>query len=147
MLIRISLALIAAAMLALPSAAQAGGPAIAYTTADLNMRTGPGTNYPVITTLPRGGAVTVFGCTPGFRWCDAAFVNARGWVSGRYLAYGGNGAYYGRPIPNAGVYLGVPRYYRNYPIYRRGPRIAVPPYPYRPYNPGYPPRYFERRVY
>lgn len=128
------------------SAAQAAGPAIAYTTADLNMRTGPGTNYPVITTLPRSAGVTVFGCTADYRWCDAAFANVKGWVSGRYLAYGGNGAYYGQPIPHAGTYIGVQRYYRNYPIYG-GPRIAVPPYPYRPHNPGYPQRYFEPRVY
>ncbi|GAB4515196.1 MAG: hypothetical protein Tsb0019_13720 [Roseibium sp.] len=144
MLIRLSLAFVAVVLTVLPAAAQSR-PAIAYTTADLNMRTGPGTNYPVITTLPRGAGVTVFGCTPEFRWCDAAFVNARGWVSGRYLSYGGNGIYYGRPIPNAGVHIGVQRYYRDYPIYGRPPVAVRPvrPYPYRPYYPRYPgyPRY------
>lgn len=135
MLTRFSLGLIALAATALPTVAQAAGPAIAYTTANLNMRTGPGTNYPVITTVPRGGGVTVFGCTANFAWCDAAFANAKGWVSGKYLSYGGNGIYYGRPIPNAGVHVGVQRYYRNYPIYGRPPVVVQPvrPYPRGPY--------------
>jgi len=143
MLTRLSLGIAALAMLAMPAEVQAAGPAIAYTTANLNMRAGPGTNYPVITTVPRGGGVTVFGCTANFSWCDAAFANAKGWVSGKYLSYGGNGIYYGRPIPNAGVHIGVQRYYRDYPIYGRPPVVVRPvqparPYPYRPYYPRYP---------
>lgn len=134
MLIRLPLALIAVAIMSLPALAQSR-PAIAYTTANLNMRTGPGTNYPVITTVPRGGGVTVFGCTADYRWCDAAFANAKGWVSGKYLSYGVQGGYYGQPIPSAGVYVGVPRYYRNYRIYPRPP-VAVQPLP------RYPRRYY-----
>ncbi|MEM5583660.1 SH3 domain-containing protein [Roseibium sp. AS2] len=171
MLIRLSLALIAVALTALPAAAQSR-PAIAYTTANLNMRAGPGTNYPVIATVPRGGGVTVFGCTADFRWCDAAFVNMKGWVSGKYLSYGGDGIYYGRPLPSAGIHLGVPRYRGNYriypsggPVYKGGPPVAVQPvpaqprvlppaqgYPYGqplPRNepcPRYPDRYFEHQV-
>ncbi len=145
MLIRVPFAILALFALILPASAQSG-PAIAYATANLNMRTGPGTNYPVVTTLPRGGGVTVFGCTADFRWCDAAFANARGWVSGKYLSYGVEGSYYGRPIPNAGVYIGVPRYYRDYPIYG-GPAYVRPPVAVRPAQPYYPysPRYPYRR--
>lgn len=148
MLIRLSLTMIAVILTALPAAAQSR-PAIAYTTANLNMRAGPGTNYPVIITVPRGGGVTIFGCTPDYKWCDAAFTNAKGWVSGKYLNYGGDGGYYGQPIPNSGVYIGVPRYQRNYPDYRRPPVVVQPvrPAPYRPRYPGYPPRYFEHQVY
>ncbi|MCX2725120.1 SH3 domain-containing protein [Roseibium salinum] len=76
-LFRAPLAILGLLALALPAAAQPR-PAIAYTTANLNMRTGPGTNYPVVATVPRGGGVTIFGCTPDFTWCDAAFTNARG---------------------------------------------------------------------
>ncbi|MBO6756778.1 MAG: SH3 domain-containing protein [Roseibium sp.] len=112
------------------------GPAIAYTTANLNVRAGPGTNYPVITTLPRGAGVTVFGCTADFKWCDAAFTNVKGWVSGRYLSYAGAGPYYGRPVPNAGVQLGVRRYYGNYPVYGRPPVVQpIRPIPGRVYRP------------
>ncbi len=138
MLIRLPLALCAVAMMSMPALAQSG-PAIAYTTGNLNMRAGPGTNYPVITTVPRGGGVTVFGCTANFAWCDAAFVHAKGWVSGKYLSYGVQGNYYGRPIPNAGVYVGVPRYYNNYPVYGRPPAVVRP---LRPAYPRYPRRYY-----
>ena len=112
MLIRFSLAFAAIVMMVLPASAQSR-PAIAFTTANLNMRAGPGTNYPVMATVPRGGGVTIFGCTADFGWCDAAFTNVKGWVSGQYLSYGGEGIYYGRPIPSAGINLGVQRYYRD----------------------------------
>jgi uncharacterized protein YraI len=140
MLIRFSLALAAIVMMALPAVAQSR-PAIAYTTANLNMRAGPGTNYPVIATVPRGGGVTIFGCTADFGWCDAAFTNVKGWVSGKYLSYGGEGIYYGRPIPSAGINLGVQRYYRDYPIYAEGPAYRGGPV-YKgdpPYDPPYAP--------
>ncbi|WP_297588865.1 SH3 domain-containing protein [Roseibium sp.] len=137
MLIRLPLALFAVAMMSLPALAQSR-PAIAYTTANLNVRAGPGTNYPVLATVPRGGGVTVFGCTADYRWCDAAFANVKGWVSGKYLSYGVQGNYYGRPIPSAGVYVGVPLYQRNYPIYQRPP-VAVQPLPRYP---RYPRRYY-----
>ncbi|TYC49764.1 SH3 domain-containing protein [Rhodobacterales bacterium] len=155
MLIRFS-ALIAA-LVVLPVAAEAGGPPIANTTANLNMRTGPGTNHPILTTIPRGGAVTIFNCTPGFRWCDAAFANTKGWVSGRYLDYQGAGfrapvVIYEPAPPPAVVETEVvveepPIYERHYPGYDRGPRVAIPPFDYRSYDPGYPPRYFQQRVY
>ncbi|GAA0786054.1 hypothetical protein E1180_02980 [Roseibium denhamense] len=144
-LARIPLAVLAILIMSVPALAQSR-PAIAYTTANLNMRAGPGTNYPVLTTIPRGGGVTIFGCTADYRWCDAAFTTTKGWVSGKYLSYGGDGIYYGRPIPNAGASVGVQRYHRNYPVYG-GPAIANQPYrpypyPYRDYTP-YPRRYFE----
>lgn len=53
MLIRFSLAFAAIVMMVLPASAQSR-PAIAFTTANLNMRAGPGTNYPVMATVPRG---------------------------------------------------------------------------------------------
>ncbi|MGS4887619.1 SH3 domain-containing protein [Roseibium sp. MB-4] len=133
MLNRFAMALAAAVLTMTPALAQSGGPAIAYTTANLNMRAGPGTNYPVLTTLPQGAGVTVFGCTADFQWCDAAFTSVKGWVSGKYLSYGVQGRYYGQPIPRSGIYVGVPRYQRNYPVYGRGP-VRVQPLPgYRRY--------------
>jgi len=123
--LRLPLIALAFILVAVPALAQSR-PAIAYTTANLNMRAGPGTNYPVLTTLPRNAGVTIFGCTADYRWCDAAFTTARGWVSGRYLSYAAEGPYYGRPIPNAGGYIGVQRYTGNYPVYRRGPVVVRP---------------------
>lgn len=141
MMIRFQLALLVAVLMYVPAQAQSGGPAIAYTASNLNMRTGPGTNYPVITTLPRGANVTVFGCTPDYSWCDAAFVDVKGWVSGRYLSYGVRGSYYGQPLPRTGVIVGVPRYTaRSYTIYPR-PRVVARPARPAPYR-GYPRRFY-----
>ena len=146
MVIRFSLALLATVLAVLPADAQSR-PAIANTTADLNMRTGPGTTYPVIITVPRGGTLTLFGCTATFSWCDAAFADAKGWVSGKYLIFAGSGIHHGQPIPTAGINLGLPRYHRDYtiyaasPVYKGGPvyKGDPEPVPVQPPEPVQPP--------
>jgi uncharacterized protein YraI len=79
--------LIVGAMLLSISAA---GPAaaavqVAVTTADLNLRAGPGTQYPVVETIPYGAGISVFGCVSGYSWCDIAWGANRGWVAAAYL--------------------------------------------------------------
>jgi uncharacterized protein YraI len=51
---------------------------------DLNMRSGPGTQYRVIATIPRGGRVEVRGCSRG--WCDVIWSGRRGYASERFLS-------------------------------------------------------------
>lgn len=78
----------------------------AQVTADLNMRAGPGTEYPVIRTIPHGGDVDVYGCVRGYTWCDVSWAGRRGWVSARYLDY-----YYEQrrsPIATLGPVIGLP---------------------------------------
>ena len=58
-----------------------------YTTANLNMRTGPSVHYPRITVIPVGSAVSIYDCTPGHRWCSVGWRGYRGWASGRYLQF------------------------------------------------------------
>lgn len=152
---RMILALVASVAIAGPVAAQSR-PEIARATANLNMRTGPGTGFPVVATAPRGGGVTIFGCTPDRSWCDAAFANARGWVAARYLSYGGPGAY--PPPPHAGgpVYKGDPADFPPPPAYPAGaggygpgpyaPGAVGPFYPVPAPCPRYPDRYFEHQV-
>ncbi len=53
---------------------------------DLNMRSGPGTQYRVIATIPRGGRVEVRGCSGG--WCDVVWAGRRGFASERFLSRG-----------------------------------------------------------
>jgi uncharacterized protein YraI len=80
------LALGALFLLALPAA-----PALAqsaFTVADLNMRTGPSTQYPVIVVVRRGSPVQLHSCTQGSTWCHVTHRGATGWVSGRYLEFG-----------------------------------------------------------
>ncbi|MGQ7792610.1 SH3 domain-containing protein [Faunimonas sp. B44] len=120
--------------LALPGAAAAatGG----YTTGNVNMRAGPGTQYPPVTVVPRGSSVTIHGCTSGYSWCDTQWAGYRGWVSGSYLEF----VYQQRRVlvPNYGPAIGLPiiafsigdywgRYYRHYPWWNDWGRWAPPP--------------------
>ncbi len=70
------------ASLALPGAAAA---ADGYSTADVNMRAGPSTAYPVIATIYAGEPVEIYGCLSGWSWCDTGWDGWRGWVAGNYL--------------------------------------------------------------
>ncbi|WP_173006152.1 SH3 domain-containing protein [Labrenzia sp. THAF82] len=85
---------------ALMLAALAGvAPAIAatqsaVTVANLNMRAGPGTAFPVVHVLPVHAGVTIYGCNAGTSWCDVGFGRERGWVSASYLHV----VYGGRPV-------------------------------------------------
>ena len=105
--------------------------ATAQVTADLNLRAGPSTRYPVIGSVPYGHTLTVYGCLQGYSWCDVSYRGARGWVSANYLNY--RYANNWRPIPYWGSRIGVPviafsfgdysyRHYRNYDWYRHRDR-------------------------
>ena len=81
-----------AAGLAFPAAASA---ATARVTADLNMRAGPSTDFPVVTTVNDGARVGVHGCVKGYSWCDVTWAGNRGWVYATYLTY----PYHDRYVP------------------------------------------------
>ena len=101
---------------ALPAAAWAA-PGIA--TGDVNMRTGPGIGNPVITTIPAGASIEVFGC-PG--WCHVAYAGHEGWVSSNYVSTGyaeGPRVIY-EPSPPVAVYDPYPFRY----AYRSGPYVG-----------------------
>lgn len=82
---RILAATVCAGALATPSLAAA---ADGFSTGNVNMRAGPGTQYPVITTVYAGTPVEVIGCLSDWSWCDIAWGGARGWVSANYLQLG-----------------------------------------------------------
>jgi Bacterial SH3 domain len=62
---------ISAAAFVASSAAAFAAPAL--TLSDLNMRAGPGTNSPVVITVPGGSTVDVFGCDPS-GWCSVRAI-------------------------------------------------------------------------
>jgi uncharacterized protein YraI len=72
----------------------------AYVTGSVNMRTGPGTQYAVILTIPAGSRVQVGGCSS---WCSVSYGGARGYVSASYISGGSAGprppVVYHRPPP------------------------------------------------
>lgn len=83
------LSVAAIAALAVFVAAPAASASEAYATEDVNMRSGPGTEFPVVGVILGGRPVTVVGCLPDGGWCDAVHDGDRAWVSGRFLARAG----------------------------------------------------------
>lgn len=79
----LSMTLVAAglSLAASPAAAATSGTA----TANVNLRAGPGTNYPVVITLPQSAPLTVHGCTSSTSWCDVTWGVERGWVAASYI--------------------------------------------------------------
>ncbi|MGD9740033.1 MAG: DUF1236 domain-containing protein [Bauldia sp.] len=71
-----------AATMAGPAAAQDLNAIVAV---DLSLRAGPGTTFPIVTTIPTAGSVIVYGCLEDRTWCDVSFDGNRGWVSADYL--------------------------------------------------------------
>ena len=75
----------AGAALLLSTGAALAVPATAQT--DLNVRSGPGTQYPVVGSIQGGETVDAGACTGG--WCRVSFSGGTGWASRSYLAMGG----------------------------------------------------------
>jgi uncharacterized protein YraI len=73
----------AAAMFVLSGAASAQTAATATT--DLNMRSGPGPQHPVIGHIGANAEVTVNGCMEGSKWCTVSFNGMEGWAYSDYL--------------------------------------------------------------
>lgn len=79
----------------------------ALVTADLNIRSGPGTNYAPVGVLPSGAVVDVRGCTSGYSWCRVNYQGYDGWASSRYLAHR-EGGYSGSPFSSSAAAIGIP---------------------------------------
>ncbi|MFL0690629.1 MAG: SH3 domain-containing protein [Agrobacterium tumefaciens] len=118
-------AALAASAGSLPTIAEA---ASAFSTANVNMRSGPSTRYPAVIVIPSGSRVNVQGCLSSANWCDVAFAGYRGWVSGSYLqtTYSQRrvrvAPQYYRPLGIPTVTFSIGRYwddhYRGRPFYR-----------------------------
>ena len=115
-------------------AAQAATPS--YTTANVNLRAGPGTAYPVLVTVPNGTSITTYGCLDGYNWCDVSWGTERGWMSASYIQV----TYQGQPriitpaiAPSVGLTVVVfnraywDRYYYGRPWYSNWDRYYRPP--------------------
>lgn len=57
----------------------------ATTTANVNMRSGPGTNYKVLATIPNGTKVDMAECNASGSWCAITADGQNGYMSGQYL--------------------------------------------------------------
>jgi uncharacterized protein YraI len=64
----------------------------ATTMTDIDVRTGPGQEYPAVGTATRGSQAMLDGCLEGSRWCRIDVNGMRGWVYAQYLSVEQNGS-------------------------------------------------------
>lgn len=57
----------------------------------LNIRTGPGPEYPVIGAIPDRGQATVTGCIAGSLWCQVTYNGKQGWAYSQYMTASAGG--------------------------------------------------------
>ncbi|NMG40210.1 SH3 domain-containing protein [Chelativorans sp. ZYF759] len=91
-------------LLSLPGIAVAGQ--LAYATHNVNVRAGPGVDYPVVDIARAGEEIYVYGCLSQRAWCDVDFDGLRGWMSSNYLAFVERGRRY--VGPDAMYRMGTP---------------------------------------
>ncbi|MFA6267211.1 MAG: DUF1236 domain-containing protein [Pseudolabrys sp.] len=77
-------ALSASAAMSLPASAVT----LATATTSLNIRSGPGPQFPVIGAIPTKGQATVTGCIEGSLWCQVTFNGKQGWAYSQYMMAG-----------------------------------------------------------
>ncbi len=73
----------------------ASGPALAingYSTSHLNLRSGPGTQYPVIGVMETNVRSDITGCLADYSWCSVNVAGLSGWASAEYLVVDQGGA-------------------------------------------------------
>ncbi len=124
------------ALVALSAPAKAASSATV--TADLNLRAGPSTQYPVVTVVPQSAPVQLYGCNANASWCDIAYGSQRGWASASYIRVTSDGTPVTVTPATVGV-IGVPvvtysrvywdTYYPAYPWYRNWNVYYAPPPP------------------
>jgi len=58
----------------------------AMATTDLNIRSGPGPQYPVVGLIESSQETTIQGCLEGSKWCQVSHAGIEGWAYSDYLA-------------------------------------------------------------
>lgn len=101
-------AAVTGALVALSGTAFADTPVSAV--ADLNVRAGPGPQYPVIGVLANGQSATLSGCLENSKWCMIAEADGPGWVYSDYVTadIGGSTVVLTQRPPDAGITIVEP---------------------------------------
>jgi uncharacterized protein YraI len=93
----------------LVGAALIAGPALAltaYAPGHLNVRSGPGFQYPVVGEMQPNVPSEISGCVADYSWCGVAAGGLTGWASAEYLVTGAGGQL--KNLKVAGAQLGIP---------------------------------------
>ncbi|MFK0162420.1 DUF1236 domain-containing protein [Rhizobium sp. NPDC090279] len=84
--------LLLAGFVVLGSAGLAQAEMSATTASDIEVRSGPGAEFPTVGVATRGSEATLDGCIEGSRWCRVDVNGMRGWVYAQYLNVEQDGA-------------------------------------------------------
>lgn len=82
------------------------GPALAvqgYSTAHLNLRSGPGTQYPVVGMMEYNVRTDITGCIADYSWCSMTVAGLSGWASAEYLVIDKGGEVMQVTGPDSGI--------------------------------------------
>lgn len=60
---------------------------VATSSSNLSMRSGPGTNYDIIASIPKGTTVAIIGTDEDASWANAIYDGKTGWLSMGYLRF------------------------------------------------------------
>jgi uncharacterized protein YraI len=79
---------------------------LATAAVDLNVRSGPGPQYPIVGVIGANSSATILGCIEDSQWCEVAFPGGEGWAYSAYLT----AEYSGSPVvvTERWVDIGVP---------------------------------------
>jgi uncharacterized protein YraI len=132
----VAVALAAAAVASTPAQSQglAARPN-GYPVTSVNLRAGPGTDYPVILTVPARAPISILGCLGDYTWCDVVFARNRGWMRSIYLEGFYQGYYYTLrdyaprlryPVVAFDINTYWDSYYRDRPFYPERGRWGSP---------------------
>jgi uncharacterized protein YraI len=119
---------------------RAGRVRSAAVTATVNLRSGPGTDSEIITTIPAGSAVRITSCNG--EWCEVTWNGRNGYAIARNLSSGGprQARAYGPPPRYAEGYEPEPPVVYGAPGYYAPPAVVYGPTYYGPrvyYGPGW----------
>lgn len=118
-----------AGMLTVMSGAALADTAVSAVT-DLNVRAGPGPQYPVIGVLAAGQSATLNGCIENSKWCTIAEAGGQGWVYSDYVTadFGGSRVVLTqRPHGSSVTVVSPPEDIGNYPGDYTGAIVAGEP--------------------
>lgn len=118
-----------AGMLTVMSGAALADTAVSAVT-DLNVRAGPGPQYPVIGVLAAGQSATLNGCIENSKWCTIAEAGGQGWVYSDYVTadFGGSRVVLTqRPHGSSVTVVSPPEDIGNYPDDYTGAIVAGEP--------------------
>ncbi|HET7714495.1 MAG TPA: DUF1236 domain-containing protein [Bauldia sp.] len=74
-----------------------------YSTAHLNLRTGPGTQYPVVGVMEYNTQADITGCLSDWSWCSVNVAGLSGWASAEYLVIDQGGQVMQITGPDSGI--------------------------------------------